>query len=175
MGVIMILAKRGIYFLLVFICRCYGDLKEKSVFGVVTSESVIVAASSALSGGDMKLRGNHDGIVVLGQPSCYSSFNNEGGDVLVGLRGEHSDCDIIIADLEAVCDQHLESYDTSLSRDSIVQYYRKIIYEALSKLHQYNTDALVGGNTSYLKRRILCLYPATLLIALDMTRFFYRV
>ena len=49
--------------LLVFLLlKCVGG----TILGLVTSESVIVAATSVLAGANLKLKSNHDGITVLG-------------------------------------------------------------------------------------------------------------
>ena len=148
----MIPAWRGMCLFFVFLCRCHGDLEGITVVGLVTSESVIVATPSALTGGNIKMKGNNDGILVLGEPSCYSNFKNKGGNILVALCGEHSYCDSLITDLVAVCDAHLESYDLSLSTDSVMQYYRKILYEDFSRLRQHKMDVLIGGKTSHPKK-----------------------
>ena len=111
----MIRAQQSISLLLVFLCGCYGHLTGTTVIGLVTAETVIVAAPSELTGEDMRIKGNYDGIFVLGEPSHLSSFHTESENLLVALHGEQSECDSVIAELEAVCGQHLESYDLSSS------------------------------------------------------------
>lgn len=128
---------------------------EGTILGLVTSESVIVAATSVLAGANLKLKSNHDGITVLGVTSSSIDADIEGEHVLVALCGDHSDCASTLAELEFVCNQHIKSYNFVLSCESIAQFYRKIVTDSLNKSHQLKVDALIGGYSPSKQRPIL--------------------
>ena len=141
----MIHAHCSALLLIAFLCGCSGRLTGATVLGLVTADSVIIASPCALSGEDMRIQSNYDGVFVLGETSRLSIFHDERENMLVAMCGEHSECDFVIAELEAVCDQHLESYELSLTCDSVIQYYRQTITAGLKRHHLCKMDALIGG------------------------------